>query len=442
MGRCAVGLPTSGSSCRLLIVGAGKAGRAAAEAAASCGLGPLWVDDEILAGHGDGLTAGTRVLNISSRREVLWVDRDRTGTFHAEQIILATGSDSRTVPFPGWTLPGVTIGRNTRTAAKNAGRRVLVAGTGPMLVKTAVSLLDDGWSVLAVLEAAGSLRDDEDRPESPVNRLRRAGIPILHHHTVFSAAGTDYVTRATYGPVDPADWRPKSGEGTTIEVDCLAIEFGRVANNDLAELAGCQLSYDSKTDAWLPVRDETMRTTIPEVFFAGGSGVAFRLVAEHEGRIAGITAAERAGTIGTSEAIERRTPILKKLAECKARRETLEEASRLRRGLDELMNPATVLCPCEGVTLAALRDASERGAGDMTSLKLMTRLGMGACQSKCCGAAGARILASLRERTPQEVGRIHARPPARPVTLGELARMACDSGSAVPSRRPDGVPER
>ncbi|HEY3468528.1 MAG TPA: FAD/NAD(P)-binding oxidoreductase, partial [Amycolatopsis sp.] len=66
-------------------------------------------------------------------------------TLDPDALILATGAHDRTLPFPGWQLPGVYTAGAAQALAKGErvaiGRRVLVAGSGPFLLPVAESLL-------------------------------------------------------------------------------------------------------------------------------------------------------------------------------------------------------------------------------------------------------------------------------------------------------------
>src|SRR5205085_11905016 len=78
--------------------------------------------------------------------------------FKPQRLILASGAYERAVPIPGWTLPGVmTTGAAQtlwRTARRLPGRRVLIAGNGPLNLQLAAELLSGGAEIVAVVEAA------------------------------------------------------------------------------------------------------------------------------------------------------------------------------------------------------------------------------------------------------------------------------------------------
>mgnify|MGYP003910816641 CR=1 FL=1 len=51
---------------------------------------------------------GTRVLMQTRAGELLVQDAEQAQTLRYNQLILATGARELLLPFPGWTLPGVT----------------------------------------------------------------------------------------------------------------------------------------------------------------------------------------------------------------------------------------------------------------------------------------------------------------------------------------------
>lgn len=394
------------------------------------------------------LRSDTAVVGLEGGREVVWTLREASGTLRPEQLVIATGAYERPVPFPGWTLPGVMTAGGAQSLVKTLhvqpGRRALVAGTGPLLLVAANQLHQAGVEVVAVLEAGRPTWSPRVLPKvwgewqllhdawTYWRGLRRARIPLYFNHTVFEAHGRDEVEAVSYGPIDPVTWQPQRERGRRVEVDLLVVGFGLVPNTALAELAGCRHEYKHEVGGWIPVRTPHMETTVPGVFAVGdGAGVAGALVAIQEGRIAGISAAERAGVLSTVEADRRRAPALERLRSLARVRGLLDEMSRLRPGLSELATPSTLACRCEEVSLAEVDSALQQGAQDLQAVKLLTRLGMGPCQGRNCGPSMAMHLANKLGRGPADTGRINPRPPLKPVTLGAMARLnACATADA------------
>ncbi|HYF93031.1 MAG TPA: (2Fe-2S)-binding protein [Symbiobacteriaceae bacterium] len=76
-----------------------------------------------------------------------------------------------------------------------------------------------------------------------------------------------------------------------------------------------------------------------------------------------------------------------------------------------------IVCRCEEVTLQELRDAISRGAATSRQLKLATRAGMGFCQGRTCRV----LIERLAGDEPADSSGLAVRPPARPITFGQLA---------------------
>src|SRR5262249_9399586 len=96
----------------------------------------------------------TEELGVWPNKEVLWSSNatKQSGSFVADQLIIATGAYDRPVPFPGWTLPGVMTAGGVQSFIKTMrvlpGQRALVAGTGPLLLVVAFQLAEAGAKVV------------------------------------------------------------------------------------------------------------------------------------------------------------------------------------------------------------------------------------------------------------------------------------------------------
>ena len=127
-------LPHTQTHCDLLIIGAGPAGLAAALAAAPSGASITLLDDNPAPGgqiwragpgvqlpaaalqqrealdrlHNVRVRNGTRVVALPQPGCVLLEEAQQSCTLHYQKLILCTGARELLLPFPGWTLPGVT----------------------------------------------------------------------------------------------------------------------------------------------------------------------------------------------------------------------------------------------------------------------------------------------------------------------------------------------
>ncbi|MET8048582.1 FAD/NAD(P)-binding oxidoreductase [Streptosporangium sp. NPDC005286] len=361
---------------------------------------------------------------------------ERPRTVTARGLLVATGAHDRPLPFPGWDLPGVLTAGGAQALLKGdlvlAGRRVVVAGTGPFLLPVAAGLADAGAQVLGVHEAnrrfglarhpllaAGRAAE----ALGYVARLARHRVPYRGREAVIAAHGETALTHVTVASLDPA-WRPLSTR--TVACDTLACGYGFVPRLDLPLQLDCATRRDPDGGPVVAV-DAGMRTSVPGVYAAGeATGVGGAALAEVEGRIAGRAAAADLGRPTPPDpALSRRRDRLAAFARA------LQGAYPLRPGWQDWLRDDTLVCRCEEVPLSAVREAQAMGAVDARSVKLLARPGMGWCQGRMCGYAVACLVGE--DPAPPR------RPIAQPVRLGDLAART----PASPDRRgtlpdPDG----
>lgn len=459
----------------LVIVGAGPAGMSAAISAAEAGLKPFVIDenpqiggqiyrqppssfaapkyqqDSPTADHGSKLRR--RFQQFHDRIELLtnatvWgvfppkrlaVSRD-TGweMIDADALILAPGAYEYVPPFSGWTLPGVMTPGAAQVMVKSMhvrpGRRVLLAGTGPFLLVVACALDKAGVDVVGVVEAAAARDGIRALPSlllQPrflhqgwryLRHIRRAGIPQYRGHVVVEAHGDERVRSVTFAPCD-GEWFPDRSRAREVEVDTLCVGYGFVPRTQLAQLAGCRMRFADELGGWIPDVGEHLETSVPGVWVAGdGGGVSGAVVAELEGRLAGLAAARRLRALNGTDFGRQRRPTLRRLARLARFRAALDRVSRPRPGLTSLATGETLVCRCEELTRDEVDVGIEAGGTDIRTLKVMTRLGMGPCQGRMCWPAMARHIAQRTGRTIEEIGPLSVRPPIKPVTLGTLTQ--------------------
>ena len=349
----------------------------------------------------------------------------------ADAVLLATGGYEKVLPFPGWTLPGVLTAGGAQAMLKGSlavpGRTAVVAGTGPLLLPVATGLAAAGVEVAALVEAADPkafLRRPRVLAAQPgkvvegaqyAARLLRHRVKLLTRHTVVEAHGDERLEAVSVAALD-TDGRVRPGTERRIACDTLAVGHGMLPHTDLAETLGCRLEG-------LHVHvDDEQRTDVPGVWAAGETtGIGGADLALAEGHIAGRSAAARlAGAVpdprGWATAAKSRSG----MREFTAALDTVYAPPAC---WTDLVTDDTVVCRCEEVTAGAVREAvAGLGAGDVRTVKLLTRAGMGWCQGRMCGPAVAGLAGC--GLTPSR------RPFARPVPLGVLAR----AGEAEPER--------
>jgi thioredoxin reductase/bacterioferritin-associated ferredoxin len=464
----------AGQEIDVAVIGAGPAGLAAALTAARLGLRSVLIDElphpggqylvqmagalRTPAAHPPVSSAERRGLDLlramaDARLEwwgetLVWhLDADlrvwsyrrgeATSFLRAGAVILASGAREQAMPFPGWTLPGVmTVGAAQLLAKRHGllpGRRVLTAGSGPLLLPAAAKLAELGAHVVGVLEAthptawlphAAAAWGQWDRLGEGwhyLRTLRRSRIPYRFGRTVVMAQGQGRVEAAVTARLDVRG-RPIAGSLETTAVDAICVSFGFTPNCELAQLAGAALSFEPTRGGWVPQVDPTLQTTIPGLYVAGeAAGVAGAAAAMSDGRIAALAAACRLGRLGKAE-LERELAAVAAHRRRNARfGATLNTLFAPSPGLEAITTDATLICRCEEVTAGEARAAIRQGASTLDALKTRTRVGQGPCQGRTCGPVLARILARETGRSCADAGFFRVRPPVKPVPIAAFA---------------------
>jgi D-hydroxyproline dehydrogenase subunit alpha len=405
----------------VLIVGGGPAGIAAAVSAAQSGKRVGLVDDNPALGgqiwRGETAQCDSDALAWIAKLHAGEVelcagmrvfDAPTPGILRAEssagaheceygELVLATGARERFLPFPGWTLQNVMGAGALQALVKSGlpinGKRVVVAGTGPLLLGVAAYLKNHGTKVVAIYEQASraSLAKfalnlvGQKRKVAQALSLRKelSDVPLITSAWPVMAKGDGVLQSVVIS---------HGGKQEEIPCDYLACGFHLMPNTELAVLLGCRLQ-----NGFVQI-DEFQRTSQPNVFCAGEptgiGGVELSLI---EGQIAGLAA------IGKQDSAQ---DLFRTRRKMRSFAEALGKTFALRPELKALASAETIVCRCEDVKYRQLtQHRSWRAA------KLHTRCGMGPCQGRICGPATQFLLGW----TPESV-----RPPIFPVALQHL----------------------
>ncbi|WTV72763.1 FAD-dependent oxidoreductase [Streptomyces sp. NBC_00029] len=346
---------------------------------------------------------------------------ERAATVTARAVLIATGAYERQLPFPGWTLPGVVGAGGAQAMLKGGlvlpGRRVVVAGSGPLLLAVAGSLAAAGAAVPAVVEAAAYTAYAGRLPallRNPGKLVEAAGyggalarhrVRLLTRRAVTEAHGTDRVEAVTVARLD-RNWRPLPGTARRIPCDALAVGHGLVPQLELATNLGCATRPAPDGTVAL-VLDAGQRTSVPGIWSAGETGgIGGAQLAMIEGELA---AHSVAGAWPAPRLIRSR-------ARLRAFADAMAAAHRPGEGWTGWLRDDAVVCRCEEVPAGRIREATDDlGARDARTVKLLTRAGMGWCQGRMCGPAVAALVG--------EGPAPDRRPLSCPVPLRHLAEL-------------------
>jgi NADPH-dependent 2,4-dienoyl-CoA reductase/sulfur reductase-like enzyme len=454
----------------IVIVGAGPAGVRAAQTLVAAGHRPIVIDEQMRAGgqiyrrQPQGFLRDARTLyGFEAKRasavhaafDALLPDidyRPRTLVWHASadtlslfetgdtptfgqiayrRLVLCTGAVDRVMPFPGWTLPGVYTLGAAQVALKaqgcSVGRRVVLAGAGPLLYLVAYQYVKAGAQVVAVLDSsrfAARMRALPGLVKLPallakglyyLAWLRLHRVPIHDGVRGWEALDDDRSS------VQRVRWQDRSGQTHEIACDALATGFGLRSETQLADLLGCAFDFDAVNEQWLPRRDGDGRSSLAHVYLAGdGSGIAGADAAEAAGRRAALALLSDMGQTIDAEQQRQWRQASALVERTRTFRAGIESAFAAPPSWLNTANDALIVCRCEEVSAGDIRRAVSDGAIEMNRVKALCRAGMGRCQGRMCGAATARIVADARQCTVAEVGRWRAQPPLKPIPFGAV----------------------
>ncbi|MEI2385493.1 FAD/NAD(P)-binding oxidoreductase [Breoghania sp. JC706] len=452
---------------RVLIVGAGPAGIRAAETLAAAGLRPQIVDEGERAGGQiyrrppPGFTRPPRSLYGSEATKAVALHRTFDGLVREgrvdhlpratvfaladgvahivqegtvrriayDRLILATGASDRLAPVPGWQAPGVYSLGAMQIALKSQGvalgRRLVLAGSGPLLTLVAHQLIKAGADVAAVLDtaplaaqAAGGVSMALARPLVTLRGLVLRARLGRHYHP---GATLDRIEADAGGPT-ALRWRDAAGRARVSSCDAVALGWHLRAETHLADLAGARFEWSPIWHQWLPVADAMGRAG--NGLYLAGDGL--RLLgadgAEIAGRLAAIACLRDMSLAASDPGKD-----LRRLARMTSFAKGVASAFPWPADMVRNLSGETVLCRCEGVTVADARSALALAGPEANRVKSLARVGMGRCQGRYCQLAGAEIVAGETGRTLCEVGRLRAQPPVRPIPVSAFLQADPDT---------------
>ena len=456
----------------LAILGAGPAGASAAIEARKLGLDTIVLDEAAAAGGqvyrapaagiapkadsdaaaGEALRSALAASGAELRFERrVWLGErgfgiealgpDGNERIEAEKLIVAAGAVERHLPVPGWTLPGA-MGLAAATILLKSqgvlpGRRVVVAGAGPLLLLVAAKILEAGGEVAAIVDANGPADwlGAAARGGRPRLALRGVGwlaavarrrTPIFWRSVVRRIHGDGEVSAVEISGIG-------AGAATRLDCDAVCLGFGLRPSTEVTSLLGARHVFDEEAAGWRPEVDGEQRSSVAGLFAAGdGAGVYGAAAAPLQGRIAAFAAARELGRVDDT------TQLAALQSELASARRFGIAMNRLSRPPEALfaVPPDTIVCRCEVVTRAELDDAAASGAHTLADLKAATRCGMGPCGGRICAEAAAGILARAIGVPRSALEPWTARVPLRPVPIERIAADLAYEDLPIPEPAP------
>jgi len=456
----------------ILVLGGGAGGLNAAIAAAEAGARVLLVDERPVAGGqffkqrldspaiaaaipDDTQFAGGRALIARARAagvaimpgcqvwgafeplDLMIFDGSASILCRPQRLIVAAGAYERGLPVPGWTLPGVMTTGAAQTLLRSygvlAGKRLLIAGNGPLNLQVAIELARAGAQILTIAELApapgfhslpalavmaASTPDLLRQGWRYRRQLAQRNIPLNYGHVLASVERTEGGLRAKLAPWPRAD----HVEAQSFNVDAVLMGYGFMPSNETLRALGCRHAFDSARGHLVTERDSDCRTSIAAVYAVGDCcGLGGARAAEAEGTIAGAAAAASLGHGPATRPVS-------------AARHALTKHRRFQRGLwrlfaasrpvAELAHPSTLICRCEERSLSEVGEGFAQGSQGQAgqgvgAVKRLTRAGMGRCQGRYCGPVLA-ALSNDQESVLGEAAFWAPRPPLKPIAIADI----------------------
>ena len=341
-------------------------------------------------------------LHPDSRSDEL--PRQRIWRVRARQVVLATGSVERPLPFHGNDRPGIMLAGAVRTFIHRygvlPGHRVVVFTNN-----------DSGWDAALDMARAGAeifgivdLRS-EMAPQHLADAAR-GGIPIYGSATITGTRGAHRISGI--------DVRPLRADGTlggrTVAIDCdlLAVAGGWAPNVALFSQSRGKLRFDEALEAFRPGRSFQAERS------AGAADGEFAMAECFvTGAQAGTDAARAAG-------FEAALPELPRVEGGQTGQGPIRAVAQLPSDRPAHRIRAFVDLQ-DDVTTKDIGLAVREGYRSVEHAKRFTTAGMGTDQGKVANLNTLGLLASLRGTTIPDVGSTTFRQPYKPVTFGALA---------------------
>ncbi len=428
---------------QVLVVGAGLAGMSAASALADLGISVRLIEQAPVIGgavlrqalhgtdhrlHGPHQDYWSRLMiRIQQQRNIKvscscqfgGVDSDgRVLLVHSSQgthemlqpraLIVAVGATERIRPRPGWNLPGVMtagsiqVGMKTSLTAPQG--RIVLAGTGPLLLAVGAQMTRMGAPPLAIVEAANPLGRWYQALRLPIVygleaagywlTLKRAKVPIWMQSEVTDIAQQQAGLRVHVNT-------PKGIR--ILDVDSLGLHDG-ILPNDYGLSRSDHLIWRNAGDCH-------------EALGARAAAAHGELVANEIGALLKPgSAAIRPEALKRLER-ERSAQALLKLVYEHDEKPMLDQ-----------LPLHTVICRCENRTLGDLKALGEQPT--VREIRLLGRFAMGACQGRFCGHWVQCLTGNEKKLSKSVLTAAHW--PSRPLSIQGLVTTADHLESTSP----------
>lgn len=444
---------------RIAIVGAGPAGIAAARILIKYEVSIDVYDQYPQAGgqywrHRKGESfPDTRFETLTNHSKISWffdcsvwqIESEKDGySIHAikdgkqisnqyDSLLVASGAVERSLPVPGWTLPGVMTAGALQSLIKGQGvvpgNRIVIAGSGPFLFPVIETLqktlrLSNSTKaeIVGIFEARRLSRWWRNshglilNPDKALEALRFLRYLRKNKLKVNSGRIISKVQESktkTAKEIQITSFKReklvKGAKDEYLECDLIAMSYGFTP--DLTIPSILNLKTVNRFSDEIVLIDSNQRTSKLGIWAAGEiTGIGGHELAIREGEIAAFDIVGKANSLASA---------IRKLDRWRKRifADGLARIYKVGDRWFEWSAEDVIVCRCEEVSRdEILSSFTELGADSVRTSKLFTRAGMGMCQGRLCHRNVqdmARLFGSENTKTNRPIGGA--------VTLGELS---------------------
>jgi len=321
-------------------------------------------------------------------------------------MVFATGAFENIKPLPGWHHYGVMTAGALQIHMKSAGKpppgKILLAGSGPLLLAVAAQLTALGNAPVAVIESGRPLSMNKHWLGLPIAYLREGMQYVIklwtHHVPWVCSAEIQHIKRTDKGlSVTVSNARREF----TWEADIVALHNG-LRSNDIG-LPATNLD---------PVKGLL-------VVHAGDCHVV--LGARAAALSGGLAARKLLRAMGDTETKSGFSSKLNPHIRAQARLAAIFSPVRTMPLKD--LPDETILCRCEQKTVGDLQQMLRARNFSAREIKLIGRFGMGRCQGRYCGKWVLELLGEADGDIEQTQQLNSRRWPIRPVSIKSLAGL-------------------
>ncbi|MRI33166.1 sarcosine oxidase subunit alpha [Endozoicomonas sp. OPT23] len=438
--------------CDLLIVGAGPAGLAAAQAAARSGARVIIADEQNEFGGSllssnemiDGQPADSWVKQVAeeleAQPEVMLLPRSTVNGYHdhnfltihqrctdhladrapsgqvrqrmhrvrAKWVILATGAHERPLVFGNNDVPGCMLASAVSTYIHRysvvPGRRLVLMTTNDHGYKTAIDWHAAGREVVAIV-------DTRQKPKGyRVDQARELGITVISGSAVIEAKGTKRVTAAIVSGINEAGDK-LTGSTQELSADTIASSGGWSPAVHLSCHTGSRPVWNDAVAGFVP------GATKQKQLLAGGINGVYSLdKVLGSGLEAGLQAVSNLGFAAPAVELPQVEPATEGRSMALYHIPHSKPTSQA---------PKQFVDYQTDVTAAGIEVACREGFESIEHVKRYTAMGFGTDQGKTGNINGMAITAKALNKTIPETGTTIFRPNYTPITFGAIAGRDC-----------------